>query len=428
MKRQDPVLFTAGLPPSVRDALAASGQDAAVVIDLGKARILAATPAGAAAFSLSRRESQAPALDAATPALAALRAIAAAGTADALETLVFWTPHAVLHASARVAIVEDDAGTLAIVTLVPRGASTACAPGEGAANGSRSDHAKLREIARRIRAGQNATEAQGAESGSLMRDAGAPHAPPEDAHLPSGTGSGEASPGVLAHELRTPLNAISAAAEIMAQQTFGALGDARYAGYAADILAGARHMLALIDRMLGPQAHARPSAANGNGAGLTFVELDVRAVLSELASQIAPLAQRAGVLLAVRAPPDLPRLIADVTSLRQMILNLIANALRATPRSGHITLSARVREDQRLVLTVTDTGIGISPRDLVRLREPAARDASATAGGGAGTGGLGLPLVRALASANGAELSLESTPGAGTSASIIFRADRIVPA
>lgn len=235
--------------------------------------------------------------------------------------------------------------------------------------------------------------------------------------------SGHAS---LAHELKTPISAIAAAAEIMKDERFGPLGTARYVGYAADIHGSAQHMLVVIDRMLGEDAGAE---AGGAQHDLDFSEIDVADALRTTVSQLAPLAEQAGITLSLHVPPRLPRVIADATSLKQIVLNLATNALKFTPRGGQVTVEARYSGEGPLTIAVSDTGSGIEEGEIERLLAPAGppraeRNAARSADGGLG---LGLPLARALAAANGAELFLESTPGKGTSARIVFSKDRVIP-
>jgi signal transduction histidine kinase len=229
----------------------------------------------------------------------------------------------------------------------------------------------------------------------------------------------------LAHELKTPLSAIAAAAEIMGDERFGALGNPRYAGYVRDIRGSAQHVLGVIDRMLADSL-AEPPALQHDFA---VTEIDTGEVLAATASQLTPLAERAGITLALELAPRLPHVIADATSLRQIVLNLVTNALKFTDRGGRITLAARSGGDGRLSITVSDTGSGMAVAEIERRLAPegtAPREPRRGAAKGEGLG-LGLPLVQALAAANGAELRILSAPGKGTSASVVFEKGRVVP-
>ncbi len=282
---------------------------------------------------------------------------------------------------------------------------------------------------------------------------------PEQAKLEQATGPDGAVSGSalarLAHELRTPLSAITAAAELMRDERFGPIGDSRYRGYAGDIHENARHALAVIERMLDPGASARRYALN-NAAGpddprddprdtvpfeLVFTEVDITELVERLASSVRALVEASRLELTLDVEPNLPRLVIDAVTVRQMLLNLVQNAVRATPPGGTIAVSVRWTvpasidtEDTRssdqarrpgpLVITVTDTGHGMDP-SLVSglLAGQTAGDDQRAFDHGAG---IGFPLVMRLATANGARISIDSVLAHGTHVAIAFPASRIV--
>jgi signal transduction histidine kinase len=222
----------------------------------------------------------------------------------------------------------------------------------------------------------------------------------------------------LSHELRTPLAAIAALAEIMRDERLGPLADARYRGYAGDIHDSAVHALGVLSSFL------EPGAGQAGPPPMVFAEIDVAAVAAGSVSAYAPLAERAGVRLALAAPPGLPHLVADRRSLKQILLNLIANAVRFTPPGGEVGVSTFYECGVALGIEVADTGDGMSEAELNRVL--VAAPGAAGCGRRAGSG-LGLPLVRALAAANGGVLELESARGQGTRARVRFAPDRVVP-
>ena len=138
-------------------------------------------------------------------------------------------------------------------------------------------------------------------------------------------------------------------------------------------------------------------------------------------------AATAGVALRTVLEPHLPQLRADELRLRQVLLNLLTNAVKFTPEGGSVTLSAARSLQGGLVLRVTDTGIGMPTEEIPRAFEPFTQLDNALSRRFQGSG-LGLYLSRALAAAQGADLTLESAPGAGTTAVLRFPADRLVPA
>src|SRR5215831_10216891 len=204
----------------------------------------------------------------------------------------------------------------------------------------------------------------------------------------------------LAHELRTPLSAVIAYAEILKDEHFGPLASARYKSYARDIYESARHGLGVVDSLL----RGDPTR-----------------------SLVPPLAERAGLVLLAKFAPDLPRVIADELSLKQMLLNLLANAIKFARVGDHVTIAV-ARVGAGLDICVADTGPGMAAHGaLAPWANPGSVPGSAGGVRGDGAGlGLGLPLTRALAAANGASLSIESAPGEGTRATIAFGQDRIV--
>jgi signal transduction histidine kinase len=222
----------------------------------------------------------------------------------------------------------------------------------------------------------------------------------------------------LAHELRTPLAAISALSEVMRDERLGPVGDQRYRAYAADIHHSAQQALAVLASYL--EAGERPD----QGGELSFVELHPEIEAERSVSALRPVAERAGVLLEVVHDQRLPRLIADRRSLRQILDNLIVNAIKFTPPGGQVRVHVRHVVNGPLEISVADTGDGIAPLDLARLLERCA--APATGGPRRGGGGIGLPLVRAMANANGGELAIASERGRGTRVTITFGRERLV--
>lgn len=222
----------------------------------------------------------------------------------------------------------------------------------------------------------------------------------------------------LAHELKTPLSAIAAASEIMRDERFGPIGDARYRGYASDIHNSARHALELVSRML---ARRTPGADEPE---LAFVEIDLAKLIADVVSALRPLAEPAHQSLAATLPPRLPHVIADATSLRQILINLLTNALKFTPAGGAIEVTTRHTPASALEIEVRDQGGGMAAPELAHARGES--DAPTEPHPHRGLG-IGLPLARALATANGATLTIASRIGEGTTATLAFPASRVVP-
>jgi two-component system cell cycle sensor histidine kinase PleC len=213
----------------------------------------------------------------------------------------------------------------------------------------------------------------------------------------------------MSHELRTPLNAINGFSEIMLAEMFGPLGDSRYQDYARDILNSGQHLLAVINDILDM------SKIEAGKMTLRFEQVSVEDVAEEAVRLIQTRAETAGLDLTLELP-ELPEVEADYRAVKQVLLNLLSNAVKFTPRSGRIAVRAQALDDERVQISVQDTGIGIAPEDLARLARPFEQIESQHAKTQQGTG-LGLALSKALLEMHGGALELASTPGQGTTAS-----------
>ena len=212
----------------------------------------------------------------------------------------------------------------------------------------------------------------------------------------------------MSHELRTPLNAIMGFSDIMRSRMFGPLTD-RYGEYAELIHESGGHQLDLINDVLDM------SKIEAERFELSRGVFDAREAMTAAMRLMRVQADGAGVQLRGVLPPNDLEVDADRRALKQIVLNLISNALKFTPRGGQVTVTAD-GYDGVLEIVVADTGVGISPEDLERLGRPYEQ------AGGAdqramGTG-LGLSLVRAFAKLHGGEMHIESRMGAGTSVSV----------
>lgn len=224
----------------------------------------------------------------------------------------------------------------------------------------------------------------------------------------------------LAHELRTPLSAIVAAAEIMRDERFGPIGDPRYRDYASGIFDGAHHALGVINAMLG----ASP-ASGRNADAIAFAQLDLNALAEQVSASVHALFEAAGLAIQLRLEPRLPHIVADPVTVRQMLLNLVTNAMRATPAGGAIMITTAYDLAGPVHLSVADTGTGMSEPEIARALDPDRQsDFEPRPTGGLG---LGYPLIWRLATLNGAELAIASQPEHGTTVTITFAAGRVIP-
>jgi len=228
----------------------------------------------------------------------------------------------------------------------------------------------------------------------------------------------------LAHELKTPLSAIVAAAEIMRDERLGPIGSPLYRGYAGDIHESASHALGVIAAMLAPSAEAGRAGRDAP----SYVELDLNELVRRLASSVRALLGAAGLEIETVLEPSLPHVIADPVTVRQLLLNLVTNAMRATLRGGRIGIVTHYKAAGELCVGISDTGTGLSADDIRLLLDPArtAGPPGEVASQGAGMG-FGYPLMHQLAAINGAALAIESVEGTGTLVTVSFAADRVVP-
>ncbi|MFL1460955.1 PAS-domain containing protein [Roseococcus sp. DSY-14] len=219
----------------------------------------------------------------------------------------------------------------------------------------------------------------------------------------------------MSHELRTPLNAVIGFSEVLA-----AGADPRLVPeYAGAIEEAGRHLLSLIDDILDI------TRAEEGRLPVARDRVPVAALLRTTRRMMAGQAAEAGLELSLDAAAALPAVSADSRRLRQVLLNLLANAIKFTPRGGRVTLSAAA-DAEGLRIEVGDTGIGIAREDMGRLFQPFAQVESAASRRYPGSG-LGLYLCRVLLEAQGGTLTLESEEGRGTLARIAFPPHLVVP-
>ncbi len=212
----------------------------------------------------------------------------------------------------------------------------------------------------------------------------------------------------MSHELRTPLNAIMGFSDIMRAKMFGALPD-KYAEYGDLIHESGQHLLDLINDVLDM------SKIEAERFQLSRETFDAREAVSASLRLMRLQADGAGVQLRGVLPSGPLEVDADRRAIKQIVLNLVSNALKFTPKGGSITVTAH-GYDGELELVVADTGVGISKEDLERLGRPYEQAGDNTRKQ-MGTG-LGLSLVRSFAELHGGEMTIESVLGEGTTVAV----------
>jgi signal transduction histidine kinase len=223
----------------------------------------------------------------------------------------------------------------------------------------------------------------------------------------------------MSHELRTPLNAIIGFSDVMRRGIFGPL-DARYRGYADDIYDSGAHLLEIISDILDL------SKIEAGRLALAEEEVDVIRVVAACQRLVRERAEQTGIALRVDLDgfARLPRLLIDQIKLKQILLNLLSNALKFTPRAGRVTLAGRIDDSGDFVIEVSDTGIGMTEEQIGLAVEPFRQVDSSLARAHEGTG-LGLPLTKSLIELHQGALHIESQPGVGTRVLAIFPRRRI---
>jgi signal transduction histidine kinase len=220
----------------------------------------------------------------------------------------------------------------------------------------------------------------------------------------------------VSHEVRTPLNSIIGFTELMAQERFGPIGNARYKGYVEDIHHSGLYALSLLNDLLDI------SKLEAGKFELNFTAVDVAELVEDCAGSLQPLAKRARIVLRTSLRPDLPSVVADPRRVKQILLNLLTNAIKFTKEGGQVIVSGSM-VDGELRLRVRDNGVGMTKDEIAFAMQPfhqldtAPRKQMGT--------GLGLPVTKALVDANRARLVLTSEPGVGTSADVIFPTERL---
>jgi signal transduction histidine kinase len=224
----------------------------------------------------------------------------------------------------------------------------------------------------------------------------------------------------MSHELRTPLNAIIGFSEMMATEVLGPMPNARYKAYASDILGSGRHLLSVINDVLDL------SKVEAGKLELHDEALEVGGLFERCAALVRQRATAGRVGLTVSSPA-LPPILADETRLKQILINLLTNAVKFTPEGGQVRLEAARLPDGRLEMSVRDSGIGMRAEDIPRALEPFRQIDNAYTKSREGTG-LGLPLVKKLVDLHRGELKIASAPGAGTTVSVLWPSARVLNA
>lgn len=223
----------------------------------------------------------------------------------------------------------------------------------------------------------------------------------------------------VSHEVRTPLNAIIGFSELMLDEKFGPIGNDRYRDYLRDINRSGNHVLDLVNDLLDI------SKIEAGEQEMSYEAVSLNDSLSETVAMMQPQANRERVIIRSSFASRLPDVVADQRSVRQIALNLLSNAVRATPAGGQVIVSTAYEQSGDIVLRVRDTGIGMTIAEIEQALKPFKQINALKRARGEGTG-LGLPLTKALVEANRARFHITSSPGQGTMVEITFPSTRVL--
>lgn len=223
----------------------------------------------------------------------------------------------------------------------------------------------------------------------------------------------------MSHELRTPLNSIIGFSEVIKNETFGSVNEPRYQEYIRDIHRSGSHLLQVINDIL-DMAKIESHHVDVNDEIIIISDL-----IEECERMVTQPAQQAAVTVHSQIGPGLNKLLVDRRRLSQILINLLTNSIKFTPKGGKITISCARDVSGSINLSVADTGIGIPQSDVAHIFEPFVQSREHSTKTHEGTG-LGLSLVRALTQLQGGTVILESEVGKGTVVTVTLPSERVI--
>ncbi|MEM7650792.1 MAG: ATP-binding protein [Pseudomonadota bacterium] len=225
----------------------------------------------------------------------------------------------------------------------------------------------------------------------------------------------------MSHELRTPMNAIIGFSEMMMKETFGVLGHEKYKEYIGDVHSSARHLLDIINEVLDM------SKIEAGRIEIDEGEIDIASLIQSVIRMMDSRAFGNNVKLNVDIADHLPNLQGDQRLIRQVLINLVTNAVKFSKNGGEVDVSAYMLDDGKLQVTVTDYGMGIPKDKIEQAMEPFGQVSDGAENANYQGTGLGLPLAKAMVEMHDGMLRLESELDKGTSVFVSFPTYRIIP-
>jgi len=227
---------------------------------------------------------------------------------------------------------------------------------------------------------------------------------------------------LMSHELRTPLNAILGFSEILGDQKYVGRHDPSYKEYVDSIHASGSHLLRVITEILDL------SKMEAGKFELFEEDFELEIPFNDVQRMTSQLAHEAGLTLSLHCDYGIHGLRGDLRTVRQMLINLISNAVKNTAEGGEISVTAKglsAGEGGGLLIQVADNGAGIAAEDIPKVLTPFGQIEGPLNRRHQGTG-LGLPLVRSFMELHGGEMTIDSTLGVGTTVSLLFPRHRVI--
>ena len=223
----------------------------------------------------------------------------------------------------------------------------------------------------------------------------------------------------MSHELRTPLNAIMGFSEVMKDEHLGPVHNPRYLAYAADIHSSGRYLLGIINDILDLSKIEAGKMSVENAE-----QFPLRHSLEGSLAMVSDLGEKYGVHVIGELPPDHVHLVAVDRMIRQIMINLLGNAIKFTPIGGSVRVSGAALDCGGYAVTVQDSGIGMTEDEITQAMTPFGQVENKMTATHNGTG-LGLPLAKAMLELHDGTLAISSMPGRGTRIVLNFPASRI---
>jgi signal transduction histidine kinase len=236
-----------------------------------------------------------------------------------------------------------------------------------------------------------------------------------NAQLVRGSSAKTAFIAMMSHELRTPLNGIIGFADMLSDPMFGDHSQEETRALASNIMASGRHLLGLINDLLDM------AKIEAGKIEIRPVPTEIGALVYEVGNVVGALARAKNIEMATDVDADVPLALVDPSRLRQVLLNLVSNAIKFTSDGGRITVDV-VNLEQSISISVSDTGPGLLPDEAERIFQPYERGSAGIEDDGAG---LGLSLAKALIELQGGRIWVTSSPGKGSTFSVLVPAVKV---